>query len=245
MSEAKEQGASTLHALKPVTLRCRWDEAVDLVGLSFEAEDPALAASFTQPGQFVVVRVGGPTGPQAFFALASRPGEATLDLLVKGGPGDAAHALLGLAPGDRAEMSVAQGRGFPVLAHPGKDVLLFAVGSGISPIRSLIWWLAAHRGEYASVTLFQGGRTRAHLAYRAEVEAWRTEGIQVVQVLSQEPAGGDAGFADGYVQEALAAHPIAPANTVAFLCGMPAMVEGVKAALARRGVGAESVFLNY
>lgn len=235
----------SLQTLHPVTLRRRWDEAVDLVGLTFEADDPALAASFTCPGQYVVVRTGGADGPQAFFAIASRPGEAMIDLLVKGGPGDAARALLALAPGERAEMSLAQGRGFPVQAHAGKDVLLFAAGSGISPIRSLIWWLAAHRDEYAGVTLFQGGRTRAHLAYRSEVEAWRAAGIEVLRVLSQEAAGGDAGFAEGYVQEALAHHPLAPANTVAFVCGMPAMVEGVKAALSRRGLGAEAVFQNY
>lgn len=231
--------------LHPVTLRRRWDEAVDLVGLAFEADDPAVPASFTCPGQFVIVRAGDEGAPQAFFALASRPGDATLDLLVKGGPGDAAHALLALAPGDRAWMSVAQGRGFPILDHAGKDVLLLAVGSGISPIRSLVWWLAAHRAEYAGVTLFQGGRTRAHLAYRAEVEAWRAEGIAVHHVLSREAAGGDAGVAEGYVQDVLAAHPIDPGNTVAFVCGMPAMVEGVKAALARRGVSSEAVFLNY
>jgi NAD(P)H-flavin reductase len=231
--------------LHPATLRRRWDEAVDLVGLAFEPDDPAVAASFTQPGQYLVVQVGGPAGPQAYFAIASRPGDAHLDLLVKGGPGDAAQALLALAPGDRVALSTAQGQGFPVQAHAGKDVLLLGVGSGISPIRSLAWWLAAHRADYAGVTLFHGGRTRAHLAYRDEVEAWRAEGIAVVQVLSQEPASGDPGFAEGYVQQALAAHPVDPANTVAFVCGMPAMVEGVKAALAARGVGAEAVIQNY
>ncbi len=235
----------SLQTLYPVTLRRRWAEAVDLVGLTFEPDDPGVAASFTRPGQYVAVRVGEPDSPPALFALASRPGSPMLDLLVKGGPGDVVGALLALAPGDRVEMSLAQGRGFPVQDHAGKDVLLFAVGSGISPIRSLIWWLAAHRAEYAGVTLFQGGRTRAHLAYREEAEAWRAEGISVVRVLSQEEARGDAGFAEGYVQEALAAHPVDPANTAAFVCGMPAMVEGVKAALARHGVGTEAVFLNY
>ena len=231
--------------LHPATLRCRWDEAVDLVGLTVDPDDPTVAASFAQPGQYVVVRPGPEGGPQGFFAIASRPGDAGIDLLVKGGSGEVPQALMALAPGDRVAMSAAQGRGFPIQGHAGKDVLLFAAGSGISPIRSLIWWLAAHRQEYAGVTLFQGGRTRAHLAYAKEVEAWRAEGIAVVRVLSQEPAAGHPGYADGYVQEALAAHPVDPANTVAFVCGMPGMVEGVKAALARHGVGAELVYQNY
>ena len=224
----------TLH---PVTVRRRWEEAVDLVGLSFAGADPSLAASFERPGQYVVVRAGG---EQGYFALASRPGDPQLDLLVKPLPSGPAAALAALRPGDGAEISAALGRGYPVDAHAGKDVLLFAVGSGISPIRSLIWWLAAHRADYAGVTLFQGARTRAHLAYQGEVTAWQAEGISVVRVLSQEPTGGEA---TGYVQEALAAHPIVPSNTVAFVCGMPAMVQVVTAALAARGV--HDVFQNH
>lgn len=237
-----------LLALKPVILRHRWDEAADLVGLRFEADDPALAASFTAPGQYVVVRAGGVDGqadpPAGYFALASRPGDPEVTLLVKDGPG-AAAGLLALRPGDRAEMSSAMGQGYPVQAQRGKDILLFAVGSGISPIRSLLWWLAAHRGDYASITLFHGARTRAHLAFQGEVAAWQAEGVEVVRVLSQEAPEGGPGWARGYVQEALAQHPIDPARTVVYVCGMPDMVAGVTAALAQVGVGAEAVFQNY
>lgn len=136
------------------------------------------------------------------------------------------------------------GQGYPIQHHRGKDILLFAVGSGISPIRSLIWYLAAHRQDYAGVTLFFGARTPKHFAYQDELAAWRSEGVHVVRVVSRED-GTDAGYVHGYVQTAIQAHPLAPENTVAFVCGMKSMVEGVTGELARLGVSTDRIFQNF
>lgn len=228
-------------AFFPVTLKRRWAEAEDLYGLEVDLTGTTLAWSFEAPGQFVQVRT--PKGAIAYLAISSKPGEPHFEFLVKAG-GEAADELLALGEGARFEMTPAMGKGYPVQHHTGRDVLLFAVGSGISPIRSLIWYLAGRRSEYQGVTLFFGARTPAHFAYRDELEAWQKEGIDVVRVVSR-PEATEGGFVRGYVQDAVAAHPIDPAKTVAFVCGMKGMVEGVASELEKLGVTRDRIFQNY
>ena len=226
----------------PVTLARRWDEAQDLVGLHVALAGTPIAASFHNPGQYVQLKL--PSGKVGFFAIASRPGEGDgFDFLVKVG-GEIPDELLAMAPGDRLEMTEAMGQGYPIQHHRGKDVLLFAVGSGISPIRSLIWYLAAHRADYAGVTLFFGARTPAHFAYQDELGAWAAGGVQVIRVTSRED-GTEAGYVHGYVQNAVKAHPLVPDNTVAFVCGMAPMVQDVTAELGALGVPSDRIFQNF
>lgn len=230
-----------------VTVLDRWDEAAGLVGLEFDLGTSGLAVTYVNPGQYVPVRVSPVISPTrvAYMALASRPGEAHFEFLVRGG-NSVGDWLSSLAPGASVEIGKAMGPGYPIQNYPGTDVLLLAVGSGISPIRPLLWYLAAHRAEYRSVTLFCGARTAEHLAYQNDMLAWQAEGIDVIRVLSQPAtAPSVAGVVKGYVQEALAAHPLDPARSVVFLCGMPAMVQAVSEELARRGVGPERIFQNY
>lgn len=228
-------------AFFPVTLKRRWAEAQDLYGLEVDLTGTTIAWSFEAPGQYVQVRT--PQGATAFLAISSKPGEPAFEFLVKAG-GEAADQLLNLPEESRLEMTAAMGKGYPVQHHTGRDVLLFAVGSGISPIRSLIWYLAGRRAEYQGVTLFFGARTPAHFAYRDELAAWQQEGVEVVRVVSR-PEASEGGFVRGYVQDAVAAHPIDPARTVAFVCGMKGMVEGVTEELAKLGVSRDRIFQNY
>ncbi|MDB5101820.1 MAG: Heterodisulfide reductase, cytochrome reductase subunit [Cyanobacteria bacterium RYN_339] len=229
----------TTTAFLPATIAARWQEAAELVGLRVDVP-AAIAKSYAVPGQYVQLAVKDQ--PPAFLAIASPPGASALEFLIK--RSDATTALVGLAAGDHVEVSLAQGQGYPVAAHKGHDVLLFAVGSGISPIRSLIGYLAAHRLEYAGVTLFYGARTHAHVPYIDEAAQWEAAGVQVVRMLSRPDQPRD-GFAEGYVHEAVRVHPVQPGKTVAFVCGMPAMVVGVAAELKKLGVPAERVFQNF
>lgn len=227
-------------AFHPVILAERWHETPELAGICLAPEHKGHAESFTTPGQYLALRVS--PGETGYFAIANQPGAARFELLVKRGT-RITEALLALPLGSRLEATAAQGAGYPVDKQHGKDVLLFAVGSGISPIRSLIGHLAAHRRDYAGVTLFVGARTPEDIAYAPELAAWEHAGMQIVRVVSRAEDG--AGYVRGYVQEALRAHPLEAARTVAYVCGMPAMVAGVSAELTARGVDPAAIFQNY
>jgi len=228
---------------QPVPVVRAWDETHAFRAVALALPAP-LAEAHQRPGQVVKVRTAAGEG---FFALASAPapGEA-IELLVKRG-GKVADALAtAAAPGGTVELTAPFGKGFPVEEAAGRDVLLFAAGSGIAPVRALVQHLLADRARYGRATLFYGQRHGAEFAYRDETAAWRRAGVQVVLCPSQADEAWDG--VRGRVQEvarSLGFGGHAPEDTVGFVCGMKAMVEDVRATLATYGVPPNRVHANF
>jgi sulfhydrogenase subunit gamma (sulfur reductase) len=220
-----------------------WDEAPALRALRL-ALPPELAHAHERPGQ--VVKVHTAAG-EAYFALASAPSESGLvDLLVKRGGrvGDAAIAQA--IQGGLLEVSAPFGRGFPVEEARGRHVLLFAAGAAIAPIRALVQHVLARRGESRRVALFYGQRRGGDFAYLREHAEWECGGVKVVLCPSREDEAWPG--VRGRVQEvarSLAFGGAPPEESVAFVCGMTAMVDDVKATLSRAGVPPRCVHLNF
>jgi len=194
-----------------------------------------------RPGQFIRLTLEGKG--EGYFAIASSPGEDPhrLELLVKSGT-PLTDALIALRPDQKVKVSRVEGAGFPVELAEGREVLLFATGSGISPLRSLVGVLLRRREQVGPVTLYFGVRTPDGFAYSGDLELWRREGMEVVQTVSQPGDSGWAGLT-GYVQEHVPPRDLSAA--VAFLCGQSEMVHGVTGTLVERGLPRERIFLNY
>ena len=77
------------------------------------------------------------------------------------------------------------------------QVLLFAVGSGISPIRSV---MESKVLKDKKVTLYYGSQTPDKMAYKERIDEWKKSGVEVVCVVSKPDGTGWEG-ATGYVQE--------------------------------------------
>ncbi len=221
-----------------------WDETPAFRGVRLLLP-PELAREHVRPGQLVKVRpdrVG-----EGFYALASAPDPgSTAELLVKRG-GRVADAIAAKArPGGTLAVTRPFGKGFPIEEAEGRDLLLFAAGSAIAPIRALVQHVLAHRNRFGRVTLFYGQRHGAEFAYRAEHVDWERRGVRVVLC----PSGEDEAWEGlrGRVQEvarSLAFGGFPPGDTVAFVSGMSAMVEDVRATLARAGIPPARVHANF
>ena len=216
-------------------------EATDLSVLTLDVSDTPLAGTHRCPGQFVRLRL--PSVGKAVFAIASAPeeGQRHWEFLLKHGS-SLPDALVQLAPGARVESTPPDGKGFPLQSARGRSLLLFATGSGISPIRSVIESLRRERKAYGPVTLYFGARTPDSFAYADELDHWEASGIRVVRTVSRPGASGWQGLT-GYVQSHLIPAPFDDA--VAFVCGQEAMVEGVIEALRAHGLSREAIHLNY
>lgn len=202
---------------------------------------PAVARSHTLPGQYVKLAVAD--AGEGFFAIASRPDEAGdhLELLLKLG-GAVTGAIARLAPGDGVRTTAAQGKGFPLDRAVGRDLVLVATGSGISPVRSVVEAIVPRRSDFGIVSLYFGAQTPSSFAFREDFEAWRAASIDVFPVVSRPQDTGWTGLT-GYVQTHLGGVHLSTA--LAFLCGQKGMVEAVRKALTERGMPAESIFLNF
>lgn len=209
-------------------IRRVWDETPKLKGVVLEVPE-AVAAQYTTPGQIVVLRPN--EKDQIYIAIASQVGEkAALELLL----GEGAAAKLDLQVGAKIEMNPPTGRGFPVDKALGKDVLLFAVGSALAPIRPLVQLIRKNRSDYGRVTLYIGAHTEEDFPYRAEYDGWKRDRIDVVKAVSKP-----------WVQELFQKDAPSVDQSVAYVCGMKAMMEQVTEVLVAAGVPAENIGRNW
>ncbi|MCK6474094.1 MAG: oxidoreductase [Planctomycetes bacterium] len=232
---------STPPAFTEVPVTAVGNETPELLHLQVEP-GADLAATYTTPGQYVQIQ--GPEGKPGFFAIASGPGRARFEFLIKRG-GGIAEALAAKKPGDRVAISVPAGKGFPIKEAQGNDLYLIGAGSGLAPLRAAVHHVLNNRGAFKQVVLYYGARTAQSFAYGAELDAWLAQGIEVTRVCSQPAAGSWPGV-KGRVQQALRERkPRLAANTCVFACGMKDMVTDLKALMPELGVPAERVFLNF
>ena len=229
--------------LAPTRVVAAWDETPTLRALRLQLA-PGQARAHERPGQ--VVKLHTPAG-EAYFAVASAPSAAgVIDLLVKRGGRVSDAAIATAAAGGTLDASAPFGKGFPIEEAHGHDVLLFAAGSGIAPIRALVQHVLACRHLFGRATLFYGQRHGGDFAYLNEHLAWERGGVRVVLC----PSGEDEAWPGvrGRVTEvapSLSFGGSAPERTVAFVCGMTAMVDDVRATLARAGMSPARVHLNF
>jgi len=211
-----------------------------LVHLDLDVGDHPLRGAFERPGQYVKLALEGVgEGP---FAIASAPDpdSRVFEFLLKGGSA-LADALGALPEGSLVRMGTVQGKGFPLEPARGKRVLLFATGSGISAVRSLIEVIRRERSAYRDVTLYFGVRSPDAFAYEEELEDWERSRIHLRRTVSQPGLSGWQGLT-GYVQQHVPKGPLE--ETVAYLCGQAEMVSGVTEVLVANGVPRESIFVN-
>ncbi|HEX9049052.1 MAG TPA: oxidoreductase [Anaeromyxobacter sp.] len=228
----------------PAAVLDAWDETPAFRGIRLSLPAP-LGRQHVRPGQ--LVKIQAPRVGEGFFALASAPDPgATAELLLKRGGRVADAAIAAAAPGGALAVTHPFGNGFPIEDAEGRDLLLFAAGSAIAPIRALVQHVVIHRNRFARVTLFYGQRRGAEFAYRAEHLDWERRGIRVVLC----PSGEDDAWQGvrGRVQEvarSLAFGGSAPGDAVAFVAGMTAMVDDVRATLAGAGIPPDRVHANF
>jgi NAD(P)H-flavin reductase len=225
----------------PATVAAVHPEAEGLVEFILDIGETPLKGTHQRPGQYV--RLSLPGLGEGVFALASPPEPEGhhWEFLLKGGS-PLADALLLRRPGEVVHTSRPEGPGFPLEEARGRSLLLFATGSGISPIRAVIESIRRERAAYGQVTLYFGVRTPDAFAYEDELHQWEKMGIRVVRTVSQPGASGWQGLT-GYVQAHLGEGPLADA--AAFLSGHSIMVQEVIQALETRGVPRSAIHLNY
>ena len=219
-----------------------WDETETMRGVRLDFG--AFAREHTRPGQ--LVKLHAPGHKAGYFALGNAPrGDGAGELLLKRGTPLSDAVIDAAQPRAIVEATAPFGDGFPVEQARGRDVLLFAAGSGITPVRALLQWILDRRADHGHVALYYGQRSDRDFAYVGEHEAWRRAGVHLVLCASQ-PSPSWHG-ARGYVQmvaRELRLHEISTENAVAFLCGMKSMVDGVRAELGHFGLAAERIHLN-
>lgn len=221
------------------------------------AEVGSLCDSYRVPGMYVKMRPAEEGVKDVFLAISCAPNmQGVFEFLVK--DTDATAWIADLEKGGTVQVSPVMGKGFPMAKlNEGRlgeiaeeervyDVLLFATGSGIAPIRAAIESVlnGINIPARRKVTLFYGCRYEKRMAYRERFKLWEEDGLEVIPVMSR--AGEDWKGKRGYVQHVLRELGIEhPKQTAAFLCGVKGMTEEVKKYLLDAGVREDRILFNF
>jgi len=190
------------------------------------------------PGQFVSFEIERPnarTPATRAYSIASSAGRRdAIELVLNYVPGGSgSEYLFGLQEGDRTSFKGPVGSF--VLRDSPRDILFVATGTGIAPIRSMLWSLADVSSPRA-ITLFWGLRSERDLYYQDELNCLRERlpGFSFVTTLSQPTNGwqGAVGHVTPHVERNIASVD----NLEAFLCGNGGMIRDVRDVLRRKGL---------
>lgn len=207
---------------------------------------PRLAAQFVyRPGQFLNVRatVDG-SEVRRSYSICSGPDDRFLRIAIKAVEGGVFSTWVGrsLKPRDRLDVTPPSGR-FALPPGDGRPrhILLFAAGSGITPVISIAAH-ALHGEPEATVTLVYGNRSIDEIMFRERLENLKDRHLgrfAVINVLSRND-DTDVPLLTGRIGtdklRALARHAIALDKVDrAFVCGPGSMIRDVRDALLELG----------
>ena len=193
------------------------------------------------PGQVAVLAVHGEA--PAYFAFASAPEDAELEVLVKQTVG-ASNLIFDMKPGERIELMEVAGHGFALDEQKGKDLVFVAMGTGVAPLRSALRHVLKRPENFGKLVVLYGARTPDDFCYRDETDGWKDAGVELRQVVSR-PDGHDWSGPTGYVQSLLD-HVLPDLKSpIALICGSLEMMEQTRERLSKMGFKAEEILTNY
>ena len=214
-------------------------ETPDTKTLFLADVDPRIAAG--RPGQFVMLtRPGLPAVPISISRY--HPEQRSIELSIRAA-GPATSTLSDLAAGEAVGLRGPLGRGWPLDAAEGRDVLVVSGGIGLSPIRPLIDALLADRARFGAIRLFHGARTPADRPHIGDLEAWAARSdVELAMTVDRAdetwtgPVGVVTHLFDGARWDGREA--------VAFVCGPERMMQATVDTLRDRGLRRGRIFVS-
>jgi NAD(P)H-flavin reductase len=191
-----------------------------------------------EPGQFAMLYAFG-AGEVPISVSATTDG--TLVHTVRA-VGAVSAAVCRCEPGDQLGARGPYGNRWPLGEAEGGDVVVVAGGIGLAPLRPAIEHLVARRDRYGSVAVLYGARSPAEILYPADIERWRSAGVQVEVTVDGAPPGWDGRV--GLVTTLIPAGRFDADQATAMVCGPEVMMRFVASALREHGVDARRIHVS-
>lgn len=134
------------------------------------------------------------------------------------------------------------GNGFDVEDYKGKDIVVMAGGTGLSPVRGVVDYFARHPEERGRMTLIAGFKTPSDVLFLSDLGRWK-KNMDVI--LTVDCAEGDTACQIGLVTQYIPQIDLGdPAQTVAIIVGPPPMMRFSVQGLLGIGIPEENVWIS-
>ena len=218
-------------------VRSAQTETADTVTVGLATTDEALLAA--RPGQFVMVELPAFAAPPISISRIRPDG---LDLTIRSA-GPATAALTGVTTGAQVALRGPLGRGWPIDAAIGRDVVIVAGGIGLAPLRPLIEAILADRVRFGAIHLFSGARTPRDRLFVEEMSALGGRpDMEVAEIVDR--AGPEWLGRVGIVTQLFDHADWDGSRVTAFVCGPERMMQATASTLARLGVDPAATWLT-
>jgi sulfhydrogenase subunit gamma (sulfur reductase) len=193
------------------------------------------------PGQFNMLYLHG-VGEVPISIVSDPEDRTVIDHTIRA-VGRVTRGLADLKPGDRLGLRGPFGRGWPLAAARGRDIVIVTGGLGCAPTVSVIHYVVRRRAHYGRLTVVQGVKHAEDLIWREQYAQWSA--LPDTQVLIAADEGASLWpFHVGRVTELFGRIQADPANAVAMMCGPEGMMRAAAAGLTALGLPTTSIWLS-
>lgn len=192
-----------------------------------------------KPGQFFEISI--PKFGEAPISV-SGIGDGTVDFTIRR-VGKVTNEIFENYVGDRFFIRGPYGNGFDIENYKGKELVIVAGGTGLSPVRGVVDYFAHHTEDAISTTLIAGFKSPKDVLFKDDFQFWQQK-INVIQTVDGAPEGyeGPIGMVTQYIPD-LKFDDIANS---AFICvGPPIMIKFTVMAIQKLGVPDENIWISH
>lgn len=192
-----------------------------------------------KPGQFFEVSI--PRFGEAPISV-SGIGEDTVDFTIRR-VGKVTNEIFENYVGDSFFIRGPYGNGFDVSEYRGKELVVIAGGTGLSPVRGVVDYFARHQEELVSQTLIAGFKSPQDVLFKEDFDFWNSTDMHVIKTVDSAPEGyeGPVGMVTKYIPDLRFADI---ANT-AFICvGPPVMIRFTVMEILKLGVPEKNIWIS-
>lgn len=192
-----------------------------------------------KPGQFFEVSI--PKYGEAPISV-SGIGQGYVDLTIRK-VGKVTGEIFERYQGDTLFMRGPYGNGFDVNLYKGKELVVIAGGTGVSPVRGVIDYFGKHEEEVEALTVITGFKAPDQILFREDLKRWDSQMNLIVTVDSAER---EADYKVGLVTEYIPKLRIRDIETArAIVVGPPAMMRFSVAGLLEQGFKEENIWISH
>lgn len=192
-----------------------------------------------KPGQFFEVSI--PKYGEAPISV-SGIGEGTVDLTIRR-VGKVTGEIFERYTGDKLFMRGPYGNGFDLDNYRGKEMVVIAGGTGLSPVKGVVDYFCDHSDQSEGMTLVAGFKTPKDILFLEDLGRWRQ---RMKVILTVDCAEGDTACQTGLVTQYIPELKLKDAATaVAIVVGPPMMMKFTTQGLLTIGIRPENIWISY
>ncbi len=191
------------------------------------------------PGQFFEVSI--PKYGEAPISV-SGVGDGSVDLTIRR-VGRVTNEVFEHYVGDALMLRGPYGNGFDLDNYKGRELVIIAGGTGLSPVRGVVDHFSRHEDEITSLTLIAGFKSPADILFLEELGRWK-QTMRVI--LTVDCADEDTTCQIGLVTEHIPNLVLKKVDEAqAIVVGPPAMMRFSTQGLMDIGVRAENIWISH